>query len=136
MSEWKQPLPELTTVSKPFYKAAGEHRLLIQRCKDCGENIFYPKILCPNCLSSNLEWFESSGKGKVYSYTVVERGAPEAFQGAAPYVLAVIDLEEGVRMLSWVLDCKLEDVKCDMDVEVTFKKLTEDIALPMFRPVK
>ena len=108
----------------------------MQDCKDCGENIFYPKSLCPYCLSSNLEWFESSGKGKVYSYTVVERGAPEAFQGAVPYVLAVIDLEEGVRMLSWVLDCELEDVKCDMDVEVTFKDLTEDVALPMFRPVK
>jgi len=136
MSEWKNPLPEITTVSKPFYKAAREHKLLIQRCTDCQKNIFYPKSLCPHCLSSNLEWFESSGKGKAYSFTVVEGGAPEAFQDAVPYVLGVIDLEEGVRMLSWIVDCDPKEVKCDMDVEVTFRDLNEDIALPMFRLIK
>ncbi len=135
MNEWKNPLPEITDVSRPFYQAARKHKLMIQHCKDCGKNISYPKSLCPYCLSSNLDWFESTGKGKVYSYTIVEAGAPEAFQDAVPYVLAVIDLEEEVRMLSWVVDCKLEDVKCDMDVEVQFRDLTDDIALPMFRPV-
>ena len=133
---YKNPLPEITPVSKPFFRAAKEHKLLIQRCKDCGKNIFYPKSLCPHCLSSNLEWFESKGKGRVYSYTIVEAGAPEAFQAAVPYVLCVVDLEEGVRMLSWIVDCNYEDVKCDMDVVVTYRDLTEDIALPMFRPAK
>ena len=136
MSEWTNPLPEITKVSRPFYKAAREHRLLVQRCKDCHKNIFYPKSLCPYCMSSNLEWFQSSGKGRVYTYSVVEAATPEAFQGAAPYILGVIDLEEGVRMLSWIIDCKPEDVKCDMDVSVTFRDLNEEIALPMFKPLK
>ena len=135
MSEYKNPLPEITPVSKPFYQAAREHKLMIQRCSDCKKNIFYPKMICPFCLSTNLEWFESRGKGKLYSFTVVDLGAPEAFQEALPYVIGVIDLEEGVRMLSWLVDCKHDDVKCDMDVEVTFKDLDEDTALPMFKPV-
>jgi uncharacterized OB-fold protein len=124
----------MTPVSKPFYKGAREHKLLVQRCKDCKENIFYPKSVCPHCLSSDLEWFESSGKGKVYTYTIVEAAAPEAFQEAIPYVIGVIDLVEGVRMLSWIVDCPKEEVKCDMDVEVSFKDLNDEIALPVFRP--
>jgi uncharacterized OB-fold protein len=87
-------------------------------------------------LSSSLEWFESSGKGKIYSYTIVEAGAPEAFADAVPYAIGVIDLKEGVRMLSWIVDCMHEDLRCDMDVEVTFRDLNEEIALPMFRPAK
>jgi uncharacterized OB-fold protein len=134
MSEFKNPLPEMTHVSRPFYKAAREHKLLIQRCGDCRRNIFYPKSVCPHCLSTDLEWFESSGKGKVYSFTIVRAAAPEAFQEAVPYVIGVIDLEEGARMLSWIVDCPHEEVKCDMDVEVTFKDLNDEIALPIFRP--
>jgi uncharacterized OB-fold protein len=136
MSKFTNPLPEITSVSEPFYRAAREHRLIIQRCKDCKKNIFYPKSICPHCLSKDFEWYDSSGKGKVYSYTIVEAAAPEAFQGAVPYVLGVIDLKEGVRMLSWIVDCKHEDVKCDMDVEVTFKDLDDKVALPMFKPAK
>ena len=136
MNDFKHPLPLITPVSKPFYKAAREHKLLIQRCQDCNRNIFYPKSVCPYCLSSNLEWFESSGKGKVYSHTTSMSSIPEAFQGAEPYTIVVVDLEEGVRMLSWIVDCEPEDVRCDMAVEVTFKDLTDDIALPMFKPVK
>jgi len=135
MNEFTNPLPELTRVSKPFYRAARQHKLLIQRCKDCKKNIFYPKSVCPHCLSIDLEWFESSGKGKLYTYTIAKAGAPEAFAGAVPYVIGVIDLKEGVRMLSWIVDCGHERIKCDMDVEVTFKDINDEVALPMFRPV-
>lgn len=134
--ETKKPLPKITSVSKPFYKAAKEHKLLIQRCKDCRKIISYPKGLCSYCLSSNLEWSESRGKGKVYSYTVVTGGVPPWFEPDLPFVLAIIDLEEGARMLSWVVECNPEEVRCDMNVEVTFKDLTDEIALPIFRPVR
>jgi uncharacterized OB-fold protein len=106
---------------------------MIQRCKDCKQNIFYPKSVCPHCLSEDIEWFESSGKGTIYSYTVVNAAAPEAFQAAVPYAIGVIDLKEGVRMLSWIVDCDHEEIKCDLDVEVTFKDINDEVALPMFK---
>lgn len=135
MTEFVNPLPELTSVSKPFYSAARKGKLLIQRCTQCQRSIFYPKVICPHCLSTDLDWFESSGRGKVYSYTIVQSGAPEAFKLAVPYVIAVIDLDEGVRMLSWIVDCNPAEVVCDMEVHVTFKNLDEHVALPMFRAV-
>lgn len=134
--EFKKPLPRITPLSKQFYKGAREHKLKVQRCKDCDKVIFYPKHLCPNCLSSNLEWVESRGKGKIYSYTVCMSGVPPWFEADLPYILAIVELEEKVRMLTRIVDCKPEGVKCDLDVEVTFQDLTDDIALPMFRPVK
>lgn len=134
MKIFNNPLPEITRVSEPFYKAAKDRRLLIQRCKDCNNVISYPKCVCPHCWSTNLEWFVSKGKGKLYSYTIVNTGAPEDFKQALPYVIGVIDVDEGVRMVSWVVGCEHEDIKCDMDVEVTFKDLNEDFALPMFKP--
>lgn len=136
MSDFVNPLPELTSVSKPFYAAARERKLLIQHCTRCKQNICYPKVICPNCLSSDLGWFESCGRGKVYSYTVVHSAAPEAFIQAIPYVIGVIDLEEGVRMLSWIVECAPDRLVCDMDVEVTFRDLDENVALPVFKPAR
>jgi len=132
----KKPLPKITPVSMPFYKAAKEHRLLIQQCKDCQKIISYPKFICPYCMSSNLEWIESCGKGKVYSYTVVMGGVPPWFEEDLPFILAIIDLEEGARLLSWIVGCDPKDVGCDMNVEVAFKDLTDEIALPVFQLAK
>ena len=70
MSEYTKPLPQITPLSKPFYDAARKHKLIIQRCKDCSQYVFYPKHFCPYCLSDKLDWVESSGKGKIYSFTV------------------------------------------------------------------
>lgn len=136
MTEFINPLPELTSVSKPFYAAARQHKLLIQRCTHCQKAIFYPKFFCPNCLGAELDWFESRGRGKVYSFTEVHSAAPEAFRLAIPYVIGVIDLDEGVRMLSWIVDCDHDAITCDMPVEVTYRDLDAEVALPMFRPVR
>lgn len=135
MSEYKKPLPKITNqVAKDFYEGAKKHKLLIQHCNDCGKNIFYPKVFCPYCLSANLAWIESSGKGKLYSYTVCISNVLEAFEPDLPYVVGVVDLKEDVRLLTNIIDCKPEDVKCDMDVEVAFTDVTEEFTLPMFRP--
>jgi len=134
VTDFLNPLPELTSVSKPFYAAARQRKLLIQRCTQCRLSIFYPKFYCPHCLSAELEWFESRGRGKAYSFTVVHSAAPEAFKLALPYVIGVIDLDEGVRMLSWIVDCEHSAITCDMPVEVTFRDLDAEVALPMFRP--
>jgi len=133
----KKPVPIVNPWARPFWKAAQEGKLIFQRCKDCKKNIFYPRIACPFCFSDNLEWVEASGKGTVYTYTVVENNAPSAFINDMPFVIAIVKLEEeGVQMLTNIVGCDPQEVRCDMPVEVVFEKLDDEFTLPKFRPVK
>lgn len=130
----KKPVPIVNPWARPFWEAARERRLIIQKCRDCGKHIFYPRIACPHCFSDEVEWVESSGKGTVYSYTVVENNAPSAFINDMPYVVAIVRLKEGVQMLTNIVGCDPHEVRCDMPVEVTFDKLSDEFTLPKFRP--
>ena len=134
MKEYMKPLPNPTPFSKPFWDGAKRHELLIQKCQDCQKFVFYPKVICPFCLSDNLEWIKASGRGKIYSYMVVYSYQPQAFAEDVPYVVAIIDLDEGVRMMSNVVECDPEMVRCDMDVTVVFDDITAEITLPKFKP--
>ncbi len=131
----KKPAPIVNDWARPFWEAARDNRLIIQKCRDCDKHIFYPRIACPHCFSDNVEWVPASGKGTVYSYTVVEANAPSAFMNDVPYVVAVVKLEEGVQMLSNIVGCDPVEVKCDIPVEVTFEKLDDEFTLPKFKPV-
>jgi len=131
-----KPVPVVNPWARPFWEAARKEKLIIQKCKDCDQFVFYPRIACPHCFSEAMEWVEASGRGKVYTYTVVENNAPSAFIRDIPYVVAVIRLDEGVQMLSNVVGCDPREVQCDMPVEVTFEKLNEEFTLPKFTPVK
>ncbi|WP_028316090.1 Zn-ribbon domain-containing OB-fold protein [Desulfatibacillum aliphaticivorans] len=135
MAEYTKPLPLLTSLSKTFYEGCKENKLLYQHCKDCGEVIFYPKIVCPACMGTNLDWKESAGKGKIFSFTVAYDFAPPEFASSTPYALAVVNLDEGFSMLTNIVDCDLEKLQCDMPVEVLFDPVTPEITLPKFRPV-
>jgi uncharacterized OB-fold protein len=130
-----KPVPVVNTWARPFWDAAKQERLIIQKCSACGMHVFYPRIACPHCSSDDLEWVEASGKGTVYSFTVVEANAPSAFLGDVPFVVAVIRLQEGVQMLSNVIGCDPYDVVCDMPVEVSFEELNDEFTLPKFKPV-
>jgi uncharacterized protein len=130
----RKPAPEVSRVGGPFWEAARDGKLLVQHCEECSENIFYPRIRCPKCHSNQLGWIEASGKGTVYSYTVVVNNAPTGFLSDMPYVVAIVRLEEGVQMLTNIVDCDPEEIQCDMPVEVVFKQ-TEEHTLPVFRPV-
>lgn len=131
-----KPLPVVATWARPFWDAARESRLMLQHCDDCGKVIFYPRLSCPHCFSNNLGWQPASGHGTIYSYTVVEANAPSAFANDIPYVVAVIRLEEGVQMLSNVINCDLAQLRCDMPVEVVFERLNDEFTLPKFRPAR
>lgn len=135
MKEYKKPLPVTQPWSQEFWNGANQDKLLIQQCKKCGVKIFYPRKSCPECWSSDLEWSEASGKGKIYTYTETLRGVEEKFSGDLPFVLAYVDLEEGVRMMTRIVDCSPDDVEIGMDVEVVFEKVTEEFSLPFFKPV-
>ena len=95
--------------------------------------MFYPRIVCTLCLSTDLEWREASGRGRVYAATISYRAPDQAFRAEVPYVIALIDLEEGPRMMSNVTDCDPGDVRIGDEVEVWFEDVSEDIAIPRFR---
>ena len=130
-----KPNPLINNWARPFWDATREERLIIQKCADCKKHIFYPRMACPYCFTENIEWVEASGKGTIYSFTVVESNAPSPFVPDMPFVIAVVILEEGVRMLSNIVDCDLDALKCDQAVEVTFEKLNDEFTLPKFKPV-
>jgi len=134
MTEYKKSVPKPTPWSQPFWEGCKRHELLIQKCEECQKLVFYPKLFCPHCLSSKLEWVKTSGKGKIYTYSVVHSYAPTEFSDDVPYVVAVIELDEGVRLMSNVIDCPLGSIRCDMRVEAVFHDVTEEITLPKFKP--
>lgn len=129
-----KPVPPATYWTDPYWKAAREGRLILQKCQDCGKYIFYPRINCPFCFSERIEWVPSSGKGKVYSYTVVLNNAPSAFIGDMPFVISIVKLDEGVQMLTNIVGCRPDEVYCEMPVEVTFERISESFTLPKFKP--
>lgn len=136
MNDYKKPLPVIQPHSEAFWKGTKQKKLLIQHCCDCDSYIFYPRKNCPECWSSNLDWRESSGKAKVFSYSVTYEGVESMFQEELPIILAWVDLPEGVRLNTNILDCDPDDVKFGMDVEVVFKEATDEITMPYFVPVK
>ncbi len=131
-----KPVPVVNPWARPFWDAAREEKLVYQKCKNCNTNIFYPRIACPKCFSEDIEWVEASGRGTIYSCTVVENNPPSAFINDVPYVVAVIKLEEGVQLLSNIVGCDPYEVTCDMPVQVVFEKLNDEFTLPKFTPVK
>jgi uncharacterized OB-fold protein len=129
-----RPLPQPTRISAPFWRAAAEGRLLLQFCRPCRSFIYYPRPFCPSCWREDLEWREASGRGRVYTYTVVRRAATPAFADKVPYVLAIVELEEGPRMVTNIVGCRPEEVRVGMPVRAVFEKFSEDVGLVYFRP--
>jgi uncharacterized OB-fold protein len=130
----EKPDPLVNNWARPFWDGTRDKKLLIQKCLDCEKSIFYPRMACPHCFSDNLEWVEASGKGNIYSFTVVENNAASPFVPDMPFVIAVVILEEGVRMLTNIVDCDVDALHCDQAVEVAFRKKNDAFTMPMFKP--
>jgi len=133
MSAVQRVLPQPTRLTRPYWEAAKEHRLVIQECVHCQTRQFYPRDFCMTCLSEDVRWIEASGLGTVYTYTINRRAASEAMSGRVPYVVAVIDLDEGVRMMTNIVDSPIESVRIGSRVQVCFEKVSADITLPQFK---
>ena len=127
-------LPTPDNVSLPFWAATREGKLLIKRCASCGRAHWYPRPFCPHCWSERVSWEEASGRATLYTWSVVYQNDLPPFPARVPYVAAVVDLEEGPRMMTNVVDCNFEDLAVGMPLEVTFREETEEITLPLFRP--
>ena len=131
----QKPLPQPTPDTKPFWDGCKEHRLVLPRCQDCNQFHYYPRAHCPHCWSRNLTWEQVSGRGKLYSYVINYRPAP-GFQDDAPYSIAVVELDEGPRMMTNIVGVPQtpEDLVLDMALEVSFEDVNDEITLPKFRP--
>lgn len=132
MSEYQKPLPRPSPISRPFWEAARRHELMLQRCGACGNFIYYPRARCPDCLSDRLEWTRCSGRGTLYSYTVVHRTPVRAFAGE-PYVLAIVELAEGPRMTTNIIGPH-DGLEVGMAVKAVFDDVTPDCTLVKFAP--
>ncbi len=122
------PAPAITMETEAYWTAANEGKLLMKRCGDCDKTHFYPRAICPHCHSSNTEWYEASGKGVIYSYSVMRRGD-------TPYAIAYVTVAEGITMLSNIVDCDYDALAIGQDVEVTFRQSVDgEQAIPVFRP--
>jgi uncharacterized OB-fold protein len=121
--------------TRPYWDAAREGRLLLQRCRACATWIHYPRAWCPRCWSTDLAWTESPGRGRVVTYSIVHQAPFESYADDAPYVLAVIRLDEGPQMMTNLVGIDPSMVAIDMAVEVTFETRTGGFAVPQFRPI-
>jgi len=135
MSEYKKPLPRVEPYTQAFWDGTKVGKLLIQVCGDCEAKIFFPRKQCPDCWSEKLDWIEASGKAEIYAFSVTYEGVEAAFREDLPIVLAWVDLPEGIRMQTNIIDCEPDSVTIGQQVEVVFKKVTDEITLPYFRPV-
>jgi uncharacterized protein len=125
--ERKLPAPVATPESEAFWKAASEGKFLVKRCADCGRVHWYPRAICPFCFSDRTEWVPGSGKGTIYTYSVMRR-APE------PYCIAYVTLDEGPTMMTNIVDCDLNSIRIGQKVKLVFKPTDGGPPMPMFTP--
>ena len=127
-------LPTVDPETRPYWDAAKDGRLLIRRCNACGEAYFYPRSFCPKCWSEDVSWEEASGRATLYTWSVVHRNDLPPFPERVPYVAAVVDLDEGPRMMTNVEGCSFDELRVGMPLQVDFRVESDDITVPIFRP--
>jgi uncharacterized OB-fold protein len=110
MTQIERPLPQPTNITNAYWEAATNNRLVIQECESCGSRQFYPRGFCIACLSAKLQWIDSSGKGSIYTFTVKHRAANSFMKEQLPYVVAIVELDEGVRMLANIVESTMGDI--------------------------
>lgn len=132
---YAKPLPAVDAETKPFWDGCHNGKLMLQRCMRCGHIRFPPTHFCSKCDSACSEWIESSGRGRVFSWIVVRHPVPrDVYAAEVPYVVALVTLDEGVRIPSNIVGIAPDEVTADMPVCVIFREATPEITLPLFEP--
>jgi uncharacterized OB-fold protein len=131
----ERELPQVEDETRPYWEAAKQGKLLVKRCNACNEVHHYPRPFCPTCWSEDVEWLEASGRGTLYTYSVVFRNDLAPFSDWGTYVPAIVELDEGPRLMTNIVDTPPDALAVGMPVEVSFRDLTDDWAAPVFRPV-
>jgi uncharacterized OB-fold protein len=127
-------LPQPDHASRHYWQRAADGQLVLQRCVACGEYQFYPRALCVAC-AGGTEWVDATGRGTLYTYTVIRQNRSEAFASLSPYAVGIVELDEGVRMMSNIVDCDVDGLQVGMALEVLILKAADDVGLPFWRPV-
>ena len=133
--ETKKPIPRVDEETKGYWEACRRHELYIQRCRNCDTKRLYPRAVCPKCLADDTEWLRCAGTGSVYTFTVTHQNQAPGFREELPYVLAYVELDEGLRLLTNIVQCPVDAVHIGMRVQVEFEDVADDVAIPRFRPV-
>ena len=129
--------PKPTALSQPFWEGTTARELRFQRCGDCDAAVWYPRLRCPCCLGDDLRWMRSSGQGSIYTFNVMRRPGNPMMADEVPYVVALIDLDEGYRMLTNITGCAPEAIECGQRVEVAWDvELSDGRRLPTFAPAQ
>ena len=131
---YTKPLPDPNPVTRPFWDAAREHRLRLQRSRKTGAYVHYPRAVSPFGADDELTWEDVSGRGHVWSYTVARRATAPQFEADVPYVIAIVELEEGPHMTANISGCDPGSVRVGLPVEAAFVDVTPEVTLVQFRP--
>jgi hypothetical protein len=135
MSTSTRPLPKPTRWSQEFWDQLTAGRFVLQRCTNCGRFAGYPKVFCPHCFADALEWTPASGRGRIYAHSTVTANPPSAFTSELPYGIVIVELEEGVRFLSRMVDDGDQELACGLPVELVIEDDGAGGKLPLFRLV-
>jgi uncharacterized OB-fold protein len=130
-----RPRPVPTDWSREFWTALRDDgRFLLQRCRACGEFAGYPKVFCPHCYSDDLAWHEGAGQGTVYTFSTVTANPPSTFIDELPYTIAIVQLEEGPRFLTRLVNIEAHDVRCELPVKLAIERVDAELSMPLFAP--
>ncbi len=127
-------MPASNPETAPFWEACRQQRLLIQHCSHCGHYQFYPRSLCVSCMQPNPDWYQASGRGNVKSWTIVRTPVSPAYADMTPFVIALIQLDEGPTMMSQIHDCDVTSLQSGMRVKVIFEDWSGQVTMPVFMP--
>jgi len=130
--EWKKPLPQPDDVNRRYWSAAAEGRLVIQECPHCSHRQFYPRALCTQC-GDEPEWIDCTGRGTVHTFTIIRQMGMRPFRDELPYVVAMIELEEGPLIMGNITDCDPETVEIGAPVTVHFVHAADEVGVPYWR---
>lgn len=133
--EMSRPLPVATPTTEPFWDGVRNHKILLQQCNDCTKWVFYPRTNCPHCLSNQLTWREVPGNATIYSFTVARRPTAPHFADEIPQLIAVVELAQGVRMNTNIVNAEPADLQVGLALKPIFKTI-KDATLLCFEPVK
>ena len=134
-SDYQRPIPVPDEASRPFFEGAKQHRLMLQKCEECGTYMWPVKPACDSCLSTDVTWVQASGKGTLYSFVLMHQIFHPGFASEIPYNIFKVDLEEGLRILSNFVGIPNDALTIGMPLEVTFEDVTGKIAIPKFTPI-
>jgi len=133
---YTKPLPMIEPEAQPYWDSLKQHQMKVQRCADCSRWTFAPRTMCPGCMGVNLEWTPVSGKATVYSTCNFHHGFRPGYKKEdLPYNLSIVELEEGVRMMTNVVGIPVSEVKIGMPLQLEYDDVTDEITLAKFRPV-